>query len=164
MELDQVCHQTDDQVIFKGILECLCPGWMNEEDEAQLRVLTLDDDHYTSKESKDISDGALHLFTRHQAKNTYNEQKLRKTETETNHLVVIWCTDETTATNAKNKSTHLNNTFVMRKAILCWDAMVEITKVNIEPNWGLFNGAIGTVADIICGCRGPQTLQGGCCG
>ena len=33
--------------------------------------------------------------------------------------------------------------------MLCWDAMVEITKVNIEPKWGLFNGAIGTVVDII---------------
>jgi ATP-dependent exoDNAse (exonuclease V) alpha subunit len=29
------------------------------------------------------------------------------------------------------------------------DAMVEITEVNIAPRWGLFNGAIGTVMDII---------------
>jgi hypothetical protein len=55
MELDQVCRQTDDQVVFKGILERLHLGWMNEQDEARLRVLTLDDDHYTSKEIKDIS-------------------------------------------------------------------------------------------------------------
>jgi hypothetical protein len=48
MELDQVCHQTDDQVIFKGIFERLRLGWMNERDEARLRVFTLDDDHYTS--------------------------------------------------------------------------------------------------------------------
>jgi hypothetical protein len=47
MELDQVCRQTDDQVIFKGIIERLRLGWMNEQDEARLRVLTLDDDHYT---------------------------------------------------------------------------------------------------------------------
>jgi hypothetical protein len=47
MELDQACHQTDDQVIFKGILEHLHLGWMNEQYEAHLRVLTLDDDHYT---------------------------------------------------------------------------------------------------------------------
>jgi hypothetical protein len=46
MELDQVCRQTDDQVIFKGILERLHLGWVNEQDEARLRVLTLDDDHY----------------------------------------------------------------------------------------------------------------------
>jgi hypothetical protein len=37
----------------------------------------------------------------------------------------------------------------MIKTILSRDAMVEITKVNIEPKWGLFNGAIGTVVDII---------------
>jgi hypothetical protein len=36
----------------------------------------------------------------------------------------------------------------MRKTMLCQDAMVEITKVNIEPKWGLFNGAIGTGVDI----------------
>jgi hypothetical protein len=99
---------------------------MNEQDEARLRVLTLDDDHYTSKEIKDISEGALHLFARHQAKNAYNEQKLRETVTETNPLAVIRCIDETTATNAKSKSTHLNKTFDMRKTMLCWDAMVEI--------------------------------------
>jgi hypothetical protein len=49
MELDQVCRHTDDQVIFKVILERLYLGWMNEQDEARLRVLTLDDDHFTSK-------------------------------------------------------------------------------------------------------------------
>jgi Golgi nucleoside diphosphatase len=93
--------------------------------------LTLYDDQYTSKEIKDISDGALHLFARHQAKNAYNEQKLSETVTESNPLAVIWCIDEMTATNAKSKSTHLNKTFNMIKTILCRDAMVKITKVNI---------------------------------
>jgi hypothetical protein len=79
MELDQVCHQTDDQVIFKGILEHLHLGWMNEQDEAWLWVLTLDDDHYTSKEIKDIYEGTLHLFARHQAKiHTMNTNYARK--------------------------------------------------------------------------------------
>jgi hypothetical protein len=79
MGLDQVCLQTYDQVIFKGILERLNLGWMNEQDEAWLRVLTLNDDHYTSKEIKDISEGALHLFTRHQAKmHTKNKNYARQ--------------------------------------------------------------------------------------
>jgi hypothetical protein len=62
--------------------------------------------------------------------------------------VVIRYADETTSENAKSKSTHLNKTFDMKKTMLCRDAMVEITKVKIEPKWGLFNSAIGTV-DII---------------
>jgi hypothetical protein len=45
MELDQVCRQIDDQVIFKGTIERLHLGWMNERDEARIRVLKLDDDH-----------------------------------------------------------------------------------------------------------------------
>jgi hypothetical protein len=131
MELDQVCRQTDDQVIFKGILERLHLEWMNEQDEARLLVLTLDDDHYTSREIKDISEGALHLFAQHQAESAYNEQKLRETVTETNPLAVIRCIDKTTSTNAKGKSTHLNKTFDMRKTMLCRDAMVEITRTQV---------------------------------
>jgi hypothetical protein len=46
MELDQACHQTEEQVLFKDLLECLRLGWMSEQNEALLRVLTLDDDHY----------------------------------------------------------------------------------------------------------------------
>jgi hypothetical protein len=90
---------------------------MNEQDEARLWVLTLDDDQYTSNEIEYISDGALHLFARHQAKDTYNEQKICDTVTETNPLAVIWCIEETTATNAKSKSTQLNKTFDMRKTM-----------------------------------------------
>jgi hypothetical protein len=51
-ELDQVCHRTEDQVIFKGILECLCLGWTNAQDEARLRVLTLDDDRIHQRRSQ----------------------------------------------------------------------------------------------------------------
>jgi hypothetical protein len=77
MELDQDFRQTDDQVIFKGILERFHLGWTNEQDEARLRILTLDDDKYTSKEIKSISDGALHLSAQHQPTKSYNEQIMR---------------------------------------------------------------------------------------
>jgi hypothetical protein len=79
MELDEVCRQTDDQVIFKGIIERLHLGWTNEQDESRLRILTIDDDHYTSKEIKDTYEGALHLFARHQAKmHTMNKNYARQ--------------------------------------------------------------------------------------
>jgi hypothetical protein len=76
MELDQVCRETNDQVLFKDSIERMRLGLMPEQDEACVRVLTLDDDHYTSNEIKEILDGVLHLFAQHQAKNAYNEQKL----------------------------------------------------------------------------------------
>jgi hypothetical protein len=47
----------------------------------------------------------------------------------------------------------------MRKTMLYRDAMVEITNMNIEPKWGLFNGAIGTVVDIIFG-QGENPNEG----
>jgi hypothetical protein len=69
--------------------------------------------------------------------------------TENNHLAFIRCIDEKKANNAKSKSTHLNGTFDIKKKMLCQDAMVEITNVNIETNWGLLNGPISTVVGII---------------
>jgi hypothetical protein len=125
MDLDQVCCHAEDQVIFKGILERLHLGWMNAHAEARMRVLTLDDEHYTSKEIPYISDGDLHVFALHQAKNACNEQTLRETVTENNPLEVIRCTDEKTSDNAKSKLTHLNKTFDMNKTMLCQDVMVE---------------------------------------
>jgi hypothetical protein len=69
------------------------------------------------------------------------------------------CIDKTTATTAKIKPTHLRKTFYTRNTILCRDTMVEIAKVNIEPKWGLFNGSIGTVVDIIFQ-EGENTTEG----
>ena len=149
MELDQVVRQTEDQVFFKSILQRLRLGWMTEEDEARMRVLTLDDDNYTQQEIKDISQGALHLYATHQPKNAHNEEMLRKTVTEDNPLAVIKCKDETSSKNNNSISKHLNKTYNMRKTMLCRDAMVELSKTNIQPKWGLYNGTIGNVVDII---------------
>jgi hypothetical protein len=66
---------------------------MSEQDEARVRVLPLDDDHYTSKEIKDTSDSTLQSFTQHQTKNAYNEQKMHETVTKNTPLAVIRCRD-----------------------------------------------------------------------
>jgi hypothetical protein len=79
MELDQVCHQTEDHVLCKGILERLRLSWMTGQDKSRLQVSALDDDRYTSNEIKDILDGALHLFTRYQANmHTQNKHCVRQ--------------------------------------------------------------------------------------
>jgi hypothetical protein len=148
LELDKVVRQQDNQVFFKELLGRLRVGWVTKEDEERLRALTLDDDNYSQKQIKELSDGALHVFSRHVDKDAFNEQKLRATVTADNPLAIIKCLDETAGDNKKMRG-HLNKTFDMRKTMLCRDAMVEITKANIEPKWGLYNGALGTVIDII---------------
>jgi hypothetical protein len=149
MELDQVVRQAEYHLFFKSIFERSRLGWMTELDEACLGVLTLDDDNYTQNEINDPSEGALHLYTTHQQKNAYNEEMLRKTVTEDNPLSVIKYKDETSSNNNKSMSRHLNKTYDMKKTMLCREAMVEISKTSIKPNWGLYNGVLGTVIDII---------------
>jgi hypothetical protein len=62
MELDQVVRQREDHQHFKGLIERMRLGWLTYQDEHRLRTLILDDDNYTSKEIKDISDKTLHFF------------------------------------------------------------------------------------------------------
>jgi hypothetical protein len=150
MELDQVVRQREDQQHFKGLLERMRIGWLTDQDEHRLRTLILDDDNYTPKEIKDISDKALHLFSKHEPKNAHNEKKLQETVSEDNPLACIRCIDTSTdSTDAKLRKKHLKKVFDMKRTMLCREAMVEIVKANIEPKWGLYNGAIGTVVDIV---------------
>jgi hypothetical protein len=65
-ELDQVVCHAKKQVFFKSILKRLRLGWMTEQYEARLRVITLEDDNYTQKEIKYLPEGALRLYTTHQ--------------------------------------------------------------------------------------------------
>jgi hypothetical protein len=96
MELYQVVRQREDQQHFKGLLERMWLGWLTYQDEHRLRTLILDDDNYTSKEIKDISDKALHLFSKHEPKNAHNEKKLQETVSEDNPLAYIRCIDTST--------------------------------------------------------------------
>jgi hypothetical protein len=109
----------------------------------------LDDDNYTQNEMEDLIEGVLHLYATHQQKNAYNEEMLRRTGTEDNPLAVIECKDETSSNNNKFMFRHLHNTYDMRKTMLCRAAMVELSKTNVMPKWGLYNGALGTIIDII---------------
>jgi hypothetical protein len=150
MELDQVVRQREDQQNFKGLLERMRLGWLTDQDEHCLRTLILDDDNYTSNKIKDISDKSLHLFSKHGPKNAHNEKKLQETVSEDNPLAYICCIDTSTdSTDAKLRNKHLKKVLDTKRTMLCREAMVEIVKANIEPKWGLYNGKIGTVVDIV---------------
>jgi hypothetical protein len=89
-------RQREAQQHFKGLPERMRIGWLTDQDEHRLRTLILDDDKYTSKDIKDISDKALHLFSKHEPKNAHNEKKLQETVYEDNHLACIRCIDSST--------------------------------------------------------------------
>ena len=44
---------------------------------------------------------------------------------------------------------HLREVLDMKKTYLCRGAVVEISSVNLKPKLGLFNGARGTVVDLL---------------
>jgi hypothetical protein len=95
-----------------------------------------------------LSEGALHLYATHHQKNAYNEEMVRRTATEDNPPIVINCKDKNHQTKT-SQCRHLNDTYEMRKTMLYRAAMVELSNMNLVPKWGLDNGALGTVIDII---------------
>jgi hypothetical protein len=66
VELDFTVRQNNDQVDLKSFLKILRVGWTSENDRHRLKKLCLDDDRYTSQETKN-PENALHLCRTHKA-------------------------------------------------------------------------------------------------
>ena len=149
--LDQIIRQDSNQIKFKELLPWLRTGHCTYEDEIRLRTLELNSNHYTSKEIKDIERQAIHLFANRKPKNDFNQQQLEGIANELNPVAV--CTSrDTTISNKLSRSqvnNHLREVLDMKTTYLCRGAVVEITFVNLKPKLGLFNGARGTVVDLV---------------
>ena len=78
----------------------------------------------------------------------YNAQRLAETVTTINPLAIITAIDQSSVTGKTKIQSHLNEAMDLKKTMLCCCAMVEICHKNINPKWGLFNGAIGKVIEI----------------
>jgi hypothetical protein len=110
--------------------------------------LCLDGDRYTAREKEKILENALHLFATHKGRIAFNEENMIETAATNNPLAIITSTDKSPIKGKTVTRNCLNEAVDLKKTMLCRDAMVEICHRNINPKWGLFNGAIGKVIDL----------------
>jgi len=79
----------------------------------------------------------------------HNTEMLRREHSAENPVARIRSKITTQTRNTNQNTTHFKDNPVPIITNLCRNARVQITGRNLEPDWGLYNGAIGTVKEIV---------------
>ena len=149
MELTTIKRQGDDQKLFKSRLERLRIGHPTEEDADAFMKLHLA--NYNESETNQIfSKGVtMHLFATKAPRDRHNHQKLSEISSSSNPVAILraqWNSKRSKKANALNA--HFKDP-PPAATVLSRGAMVRIAGRNFEPNWGLFNNAVGVVDEIV---------------
>ena len=150
MELTSVKRQRQDQQLFKGLLERLRLGETTSADASVLTSLHMS--NFSTVEAESIlSNGVtMHLFATKAERNVHNLRRLSDVSSASNPVAVLrtrW-----TSTNKKLSTSsivsHFNNP-PPAAVMIARGAVVRNIVKNFEPQWGLFNNAIGKVEEIV---------------
>jgi hypothetical protein len=150
MELTEIMQQNEDETEFRNLLSHTRRGYPSETDKDILLSLHLDHGNFTEKQIKYIREKATFLYANRKDVIEHNWNKLKEIHTPTNPIARIQnqTTSKGIVYNGKTK--------YMKKecdidAILncCREARVQLTGKNFEPDRGLFNGAQGTIKEIV---------------
>jgi hypothetical protein len=154
--LDKNFRQRDtegnnNQSVFRGILSRLRTCQQTDDDCKKIMSLRLSSIHdeafcqYIENHKK-----TLYLFSTNKPRNEKNLKMLHKLSMETNEPVAL--------INAKFQHSSGSQTAIFShfdvKSItlnnpLCIGCKVAVDTLNICPTWGIFNGCLGTVVDIV---------------
>ena len=144
MELKSRRRQQNDSNMI-DILDDLEHGEPN--DNTINRLLKLDLNNFPSEMQQEIKKKATYIFATHDEKNKHNLEQLLRICSDTNPLACLGCQD--ISSPRKYKKTHFDRKSIPMRTHLSIGCRVAITGRNIEPRWGLFNGAIGEVKVIV---------------
>ena len=104
-------------------------------------------DHFTEEDRKELTKNALFLFANRAPRDMFNRLRLQQTHSHTNPIAKIKAETTKKGLIVANNS-HYDDT-TPPCTLLCRNAKVCLTGCNIQPAWGLYNGTIGTVLDIV---------------
>ena len=153
MELQQVMRQQKEEMLFLKILNNIRIGEATNEDIATLMSLHLGDHQFTEEDRRQIRENAMYIFANKAPMQEHNRQKLKEQNSEDNPVARI----HTTTTSYDKKYRGVTKHFARQQSQnaipttvnICRGAKVQLTGKNFEPDWGLYNGSIGTVIEII---------------
>ena len=104
--------------------------------------------HFTDEDRKRLCKDALFLFALKKPKNILNEQRLHETHFQRHPVARIKARTMSHGKRVSNNS-HYDSDAAPPLVFLCIDAQVCLTGHNVCPEWGLFNGSVGTVKDVV---------------
>jgi ATP-dependent exoDNAse (exonuclease V) alpha subunit len=153
MELQQVMRQQEKETLFMRILNNIRLGKATNEDIAILMSLHLNDHRFTEEDRKKIRENAMYIYANKAPMQEHNRQKLKEQNSEDNPVARIHTTTTTKSKKYRGVTKHFrqqqNQTAIPSVVNICRGAKVQLTGKNFEPDWGLYNGSIGIVKEIV---------------
>jgi len=156
VELKTSKRQHSDQDHLKSLLNKLCnqddKNTMTLEDVKHLMCYNIDDTRYfTQQEKLQLMNqpDTLFLFANKEPRNVFNMKKLFTQHSKSNPVALI-C-PQITGISGKNTRTsiHFAKDDCKLPVRICRGAKVQLKNRNFRPEYGLFNGSMGEVKEII---------------
>lgn len=143
----KLCFRTrqKDDCDMMDILDDIEDGELNKDTISPLMHLKLCDLPIHNQE--EINRNETYIFAMHHDKNNHNKQQLLNICNEYNPIAYLRCQDLTM--KGRYKSKHFDHKTIPLQTHIYIGARVAITGRNIQPLWGIYNDAIGTVKEIV---------------
>jgi hypothetical protein len=141
----------DNQSIFRGILSRLRKCQQTNDDCNKIMSLRFSAIKGTPQyQHIEQHKKTLYLYATNRPKNERNLKMLHKLSSESNEPVaLINAQFEHLSGSQKPIFSHFDRKSILLSTALCIGCKVAIESLNICPTWGLYNGCLGTVVDMI---------------
>jgi hypothetical protein len=162
MELTKIMRQSEEQKQFLKLLQNYRHGYPKEEDKYVLLSLHLNSGNFTESQIEEIKKKATYIFANKKDMIEHNWEKLREEHSESNPVARIQTQTTSKGITYRGRAKCLTKQSDIDAVLnICRGARVQITGKNFEPDWGLFNGAVGDVVEIVYE-EGASPLDGSC--
>ena len=140
-----------DQAHLRYLLQCLRGESKEQLTEEDITFLSSNyhimGPQFTEEDRKLLANEALFLFATKQPRNVFNRIRLQETHSAENPVAHVKSITTKKGVIVSNNAHYDEST--PPSTTICREAQVSISGCNIMPSWGLFNGSLGTVKDIV---------------
>ena len=154
MELKGTKRPLDGQEDFVSICENIRNDLLSNTQADKIFELNLwETTHLTRQQKNEIKSKALYIYANVAPMQEHNYTRLAEISSSNNPVALIKAMDRANNPKTKPKKGHFKNTngkgdILPIATTLCRGAQVQITN-NLHPEWALYNGAIGTVIEVV---------------
>lgn len=150
MELKKIMRQNKKQKQQLRLLKHIRVGNSWKDDVDLLMSLHLNNTNFTEKDIEEINKKAMYIFANKNNMNEHNRQKLKEEHSKSNPIAKIPASTTSRGITYKGIAKCMRNETSINSSLnVCRGAKVQISGKNFEPDWGLYNGAVGEVIEIV---------------
>jgi GTPase SAR1 family protein len=156
MKLEGTKRQHEDQAYLKELLAKVRAeegqNQLSTEDAKFLCSYCINNiRRFSESEVRELSEdpNTLFLFANKVPRDNHNNKMLFNQHSKTNPVAVMKTRSIDSKGKQISKSKHFKAGEIPETAQFCKNAKVQISKRNIKPSWGLYNGSMGIVKDIV---------------